>query len=79
MDNDHLNIWTAIDRIAFENGLSVSGLAKRSGLDATAFNKSKRMYPTGKRRWPSTESVAKIVRAMHMSWPQFISYVDNPR
>jgi phage repressor protein C with HTH and peptisase S24 domain len=32
-------------------------------LDATSFNKSKRTSPDGRDRWPSTESVAKVLRA----------------
>ena len=38
----HEDVWRAIDTLAAENGLSASGLAKRSGLDATTFNPSKR-------------------------------------
>ena len=44
-------------------GLSPSGLAKKSGLDPTTFNKSKRITPDGRARWPSTESVAKALAA----------------
>ena len=57
----HAEIWRAIDRLAAKHGLTASGLARRAGLDATAFNKSKRKGPSGKPRWPSTESVAKIL------------------
>jgi len=48
-----------MDRLAERSGLSPSGLAKASGLDPTTFNKSKRITPEGRPRWPSTESVAK--------------------
>ena len=34
----HGKIWTAIDALARRYGLTPSGLAKRAGLDATAFN-----------------------------------------
>ena len=54
----HKQIWTAIDALAAKNRLSASGLAKLSGLDPTTFNKSKRGAPSGKLRWPSTESIA---------------------
>ena len=57
----HLQIWTAIDRLADMNGLSPSGLARKAGLDATAFNKSKRFSKEGRERWPSTESLAKVL------------------
>ena len=52
-----------IDALAAENGLSASGLARRAGLDATAFNPSKRTGADGRARWPSTESVAKVLSA----------------
>ena len=56
----HEDIWRAIDKLAHEHGLTPSGLARRAGLDATTFNRSKRMSREGKLRWPSTESVAKV-------------------
>ena len=56
---NHGEIWIAIDRLANVMGYSTSGLAKKAGLDPTAFNKSKRMSPEGKPRWPSTESLSK--------------------
>lgn len=59
----HARIWTAVDRLAAANGLTPSGLARRAGLDATTFNKSKRHGPDGRPRWPSTESIAKILEA----------------
>ena len=55
----HAQIWSAIDGLAKRSGLSPSGLAKRAGLDPTTFNKSKRITPDGRARWPSTESVGR--------------------
>ena len=52
----HEQIWNALDRLAGRAGLSASGLAKKSGLDPTTFNKSKRITADGRERWPSTES-----------------------
>ena len=57
----HQEIWRAIDNLAEKKSLSTSGLAKKAGLDPTSFNKSKRFSPDGKPRWPSMESVAKIL------------------
>jgi phage repressor protein C with HTH and peptisase S24 domain len=57
----HAQIWHAIDRIAADHALTPSGLARRAGLDATSFNKSKRINADGRKRWPSTESIAKIL------------------
>jgi phage repressor protein C with HTH and peptisase S24 domain len=36
----HEQIWTALERLAERAGLSASGLARKSGLDPTTFNKS---------------------------------------
>lgn len=73
----HADIWTAIDRLAAAHGFSPSGLARRSGLDPTTFNKSKRVTTQGKPRWPSTESVAKILAATGASLAQFVGFVDS--
>lgn len=59
----HEDIWNAIDALAARHGLSVSALARLAGLDATSFNKSKRVSKDGRERWPSTESLAKILEA----------------
>ena len=59
----HADIWQAIDQLANEHGYSPSGLARRAGLDPTTFNKSKRIARDGRPRWPSTESIAKILEA----------------
>ncbi|MGH6675657.1 MAG: helix-turn-helix transcriptional regulator, partial [Xanthobacteraceae bacterium] len=59
----HAQVWAAIDRLAERAGLSASGLARRAGLDPTTFNKSKRVTPSARARWPSTESIAKALAA----------------
>jgi phage repressor protein C with HTH and peptisase S24 domain len=59
----HKDIWRGIDRLAKKHGLTASGLARKAHLDPTTFNKSKRIAPGGKARWPSTESIAKILEA----------------
>jgi len=71
----HTDIWTAIDRLARENGLTTSGLARRSGLDPTTFNRSKRVTRDGKARWPSTESIAKILDATGVSFRHFVGLI----
>ena len=75
----HEDIWRAIDTLAAENGLSASGLAKRSGLDPTTFNPSKRIMPDGRNRWPSTESVAKVLNATGASLEAFTALVSGAR
>jgi phage repressor protein C with HTH and peptisase S24 domain len=73
----HDQIWTALDRLAERAGLSPSGLAKRSGLDPTTFNKSKRITPDGRERWPSTESVAKALAATNNSIDAFVALIGD--
>jgi Predicted transcriptional regulator len=73
----HADIWRAIDRLAAQNGLSASGLARRAGLDPTTFNKSKRTTGDGKLRWPSTESVSKVLEATGASLSEFVSLVGE--
>src|ERR1700712_1105056 len=76
----HDQIWDAMDRLAARSGLSPSGLAKASGLDPTTFNKSKRITPEGRPRWPSTESVAKALTATNIPIDTFVSLIeDTPR
>ena len=71
----HDRIWAAIDALAERHSLSVSGLAKRAGLDPTTFNKSKRYAVDGRARWPSTESLAKIMEATGASLDEFMTLV----
>jgi len=72
----HARIWTAIDLLAERYGLSASGLARKAGLDATSFNRSKRTGPDGRDRWPSTESLAKILVATGASLDEFLHLVQ---
>lgn len=73
----HQGIWAAVDALAAQNGFTASGLAKRAGLDATTFNRSKRTSRDGKPRWPSTESVSKILDATGSTLGDFVSLVDQ--
>jgi phage repressor protein C with HTH and peptisase S24 domain len=73
----HSQIWTALDRLAARAGLSASGLAKRSGLDPTTFNRSKRVTPEGRARWPSTESLAKALAATGVTVDAFVELITD--
>ena len=75
----HEDIWRALDTLAAEYGLSVSGLARQSGLDPTTFNVSKRRMPDGRARWPSTESLAKVLNATGASLEAFTALVSGAR
>ena len=73
----HPQIWRAIDALAARNSLSPSGLAKLAGLDPTTFNKSKRGANDGKPRWPSTESLAKVLAATGTRLSDFVALVSD--
>lgn len=73
----HERIWAAIDKLAAAHDLTPSGLAKRAGLDSTTFNKSKRFSADGRARWPSTESIAKIVDATGSNLSEFLAFVGS--
>lgn len=72
----HKQIWQGLDRLAASKGYSPSGLARRSGLDPTSFNKSKRISPDGKPRWPSTESLTKVLIRTDSTLSDFTALLD---
>lgn len=74
---NHYQIWHAIELFADAHGMTCSRLARYSGLDATTFNKSKRMSIYGQPRWPSTASIAKIVNATGASAQDFFKFITN--
>lgn len=73
----HEQVWAAIDALAERHSLSASALAKRAGLDSTAFNKSKRLSVDGRPRWPSTESLAKVMDATGASVIEFFDLLEQ--
>ncbi len=73
----HRKIWAAIDRLADRRGMTPSGLAKSAGLDPTTFNRSKREGSNGKLRWPSTESISKILEATGITMDVFVGLMDQ--
>lgn len=70
-------IWNAVDNLAKSLGLSPSGLAKKAGLDATTFNKSKRIRPDGKHRWPSLDSLNKVFEFCNIDFDEFYKFGQN--
>jgi phage repressor protein C with HTH and peptisase S24 domain len=73
----HAQIWNALDRLAARNNMTASALAKKAGLDPTTFNKSKRITPEGRSRWPSTESVAKALAATNTKVETFVTLITD--
>lgn len=75
----HAEVWAAIDALAARHGLTASALARKAGLDATSFNRSKRVTGEGRPRWPSTESIAKILEATGSGMAEFLGLVSGGR
>lgn len=73
----HEAVWAAIDALAAMHRLTPSGLARKSGLDPTSFNKSKRITPSSRPRWPSTESIAKALKATQTTLDDFMRLVPG--
>jgi len=67
----HQDIWAALDRLADKFAMSPSAIARQAGLDPTTFNKSKRHGADGKERWPSSESLAKVLNALGVNFQDF--------
>ena len=74
----HQQVWDAIEALARARGWSLSRLAVRAGLDPTALNRSKRTGFDGKPRWPSTETLAKLLSATDVSLGEFCRLVERP-
>ena len=73
----HEQVWKAIDGLGARYGLTPSALARKAGLDPTTFNRSKRQTPGGRERWPSTESIAKVLQATGASLEEFIGLTST--
>jgi phage repressor protein C with HTH and peptisase S24 domain len=73
----HKQVWNAIDTIAERYGFSASGLAKKSGLDPTSFNPSKRHGPDGRPRWPTMESISRVLNASGASIEEFMDLLTG--
>src|SRR6478609_3578364 len=73
----HTEIWTAIDALAKRYDMSPSAMAKMAGLDPTAFNRSKRGEGDARPRWPSTESLAKVLEATGVCFSEFAALTER--
>ena len=75
----HAQIWGAIDALAARLAVSPSSLARMAGLDSTIFNRSKRLSKERppRPRWPSTESLAKVIAVAGISFADFAALADS--
>ncbi len=78
MQLTHAEIWTGIENLADKQNLSLSALAVKAGLDPTSFNKSKRIGTDGRKRWPSTESMNKLLQATNTTIFEFMELAGEP-
>ncbi|MGZ8363178.1 MAG: S24 family peptidase [Caulobacteraceae bacterium] len=78
---NHHGVWTALDALAARFDMSPSALAKVAGLDPTSFNRSKRVSTDAspRPRWPSTESLAKVLAATGVSFTEFAALAEGGR
>ena len=74
----HEDVWRALDTLAAEKGLSPSGLARAAGRDPTTSTRSKRRTRAG-RRWPSPESLSRVLHATGASLEAFTALVGGAR
>ncbi len=56
--------------------MSLSALSKEAGLDPTSFNPSKRYGPKGRERWPSTETLARVLQVANLDTRGFAEILD---
>lgn len=77
----HTQIWTAIDQLAARFDMTTSALARVAGLDPTSFNRSKRFSPEPdmRPRWPSTESLSKVLDATGVTFSEFAAMAEDGR
>ncbi len=83
MQLSYNEIWLGLEKLAEAKGLSLSALAQKAGLDPTSFNKSKRIGADGRKRWPSTESMNKVLKATNTTVFEFMElageHYQNPQ
>lgn len=75
----HGEIWRAIDALAERFDMTPSAMARMAGLDPTSFNRSKRgsAETDGRARWPSTESLAKLLEATGVNFSEFAALTEQ--
>lgn len=74
----HGEIWRAIDALAERFDMTPSAMARMAGLDPTSFNRSKRgSAETGHARWPSTESLSKLLEATGVNFSEFAALTER--
>ncbi|USQ95857.1 S24 family peptidase [Caulobacter sp. RL271] len=75
----HGEIWRAIDALTDRFDMTPSAMARMAGLDPTSFNRSKRgsTQADSRPRWPSTESLAKLLEATGVKFSEFAALTEQ--
>lgn len=73
----HDIIWKVVEDIAKGCGVSLSRLAISAGLDATAFNPSKRLANGGVPRFPSFTTILAVLKVTGLTWHDFANLWDK--
>ena len=73
----HQMMWKGIEILGRRNGWSLPKLAVLAGLDPTALNPSKRISRDGKPRWPSTETIVKLLAAAQIGFVEFCTIIET--
>lgn len=69
------DVWRGIDRLADEVGVTPARLARMAGLDQAVFGPTRRIKENGEMRWPSMDSLAKVLRVAEISLGEFVNYM----
>lgn len=77
LEQEAILVWNAIETLAKRNKITCSALARLSGLDATAFNKSKRYDATGRSHLPSMKSLIKVLIYTNSTWYDFADLMQR--
>lgn len=83
--DQHAAVWAAIDALAGQRCVTLRGLALQAGLDRTSLRTATRFRQRpGKApgstvlalRWPSTETIARLLRATNRGWDDWGRLVE---
>lgn len=70
-------VWHTLDMLARERGFTPSALARAAGLDATAFNPSRRVGAGGAMRWPSLPTLLRVLDVLQVPLVVFAQHITG--
>ena len=73
----HSELWDGIQNLAASKSISCSRLAVISGLDPTTFNRSRHKTKYGQDRWPTTQTISRIMDATGISLAEFAEFLPS--